>query len=70
MQASIACVLGLVTCHSNGYQGNMAARKLRLKDHKVRIFVKKISQRLQKSKKFFFQEFDVYKAAQYVVEWN
>ena len=55
MQASIACVLGLVTCHSNGYQSNMAARKLRLKDHKVRIFVKKISERLKKSKKFFFR---------------
>ena len=56
MQASIALLLGLVTCHLN--QSNMGARKLWLKDldHKGCIFAKKsISQRLKKSKKFSFR---------------
>ena len=62
MQASIACVLGLVTCHLN--QNNMAASAgaasqsccfEQLEHHKVGFFVEKgNSKRLKKSKKFAF----------------
>ena len=75
MQASIACVLGLVTCHLN--QSNMATsagqsccfEQLVLNDWNTTT-KREFSWKKIIRKEVCFREFAVYKATPYLVEWN